>query len=596
MEIEDIAVYRFGPYRYEPAERRLTRNGDFLALTPKCFDVLWLLVQHRGHLLEKRELMQKVWSDSAVEDSNLTVAIAALRKVLNDSRELGRYIETVSKVGYRFTDNVEVSYERGAEATEKWRTLSDSEQANVCMACHQEIPSVAVLPFTDGSEFPDDYLADGITESIINALSQLAQLRVMARRSVFRFRHKDTDPQQAGRALGVQAVVVGNVVKKTDHLVVHVDLVDVANGCQLWGGSYHRPLSGIMEVQGDIAQEVVEKLRIKLHLTEKARLIERYTTSTEAYHEYLKGRYCLNKRDKKHFSKAVEFFKLAIKLDQNYALAYAGLAECYSMMTSYGELPSRDSTALIKAAVEKALAIDNELAEAYASLGHYTLFYDWEVARAAEIFETSIALKPNYVPSHHWYAHCLMIMSQFDQAMSELRIAATLDPLSLVSINTSIAAHLIFARKYDEAIEQCRRTIELEQGYYAVHAHLGFAYTQKGMFPQAIRSTQESLRLVEDLEVLSLLGYLYAVSGQRDEALKLVSRLKRLSGRRYVDPSHIAAIYIGLDDRDRAFAWLERAYEARSPSLVILSVDPRMDTLRPDRRFTELLQRVCNPT
>jgi tetratricopeptide (TPR) repeat protein len=186
-------------------------------------------------------------------------------------------------------------------------------------------------------------------------------------------------------------------------------------------------------------------------------------------------------------------------------------------------------------------------------------------------------------------------MSQFDQAMSELKIAAILDPLSLVSINTSIAAHLIFARKYDEAIDQCRRTIELEQGYYAVHAHLGFAYSQKGMLSQAIMSTQESLSLVEDLEVLSLLGYLYALSGKRNEALKLVARLKRLSKHRYVDPSRIAMIYVGLKDYDPAFAWLERAYEARSPSLVILSIDPRTDTLCSDPRFTDLLRRVGLP-
>jgi TolB-like protein/DNA-binding winged helix-turn-helix (wHTH) protein len=597
MVIEDAAVYRFGPFCYEPAERRLSRNEELLTLTPKCADVLWLLIQQRGHLVEKRHLMQRVWSDSTVEESNLTVAIATLRKILNDSRDLGQYIETVSKLGYRFTHEVEVSDGMGARSTsiERWRVPSGNNQANICIACYQEIPSVAVLPLIDESEFPDDYLADGITESIINALSQLIQLRVVARSSVFRLKHKDTNPRQAGLTLGVQSVVAGKVVKKKDHVVINVDLVDVASGCQLWGGSYHRPLADFLEVQEEISQEIVEKLRIKLRLIEKARLIKRYTTSSEAYHAYLKGRYCLNKRETKHFWKAIEFFRLAIRLDQNYALAYVGLADCYSMMNSYGELPSKDSIVHMKTAAEKALALDSDLAEAHASIGHFTLLYNWDIARAADFLRTSIALKPNYVQSHHWYAHCLMIMSQFDQAMSELKIAAILDPLSLVSINTSIAAHLIFARKYDEAIDQCRRTIELEQGYYAVHAHLGFAYSQKGMLSQAIMSTQESLSLVEDLEVLSLLGYLYALSGKRNEALKLVARLKRLSKHRYVDPSRIAMIYVGLKDYDPAFAWLERAYEARSPSLVILSIDPRTDTLCSDPRFTDLLRRVGLP-
>lgn len=590
-----MAVYHFGPYRFEPSERRLTRDGDVISLTPKCFDVLSLLVQHRGHVVEKREIMQMVWGDAAVEETNLTVTIATLRRALNDSRELRRYIETVSKLGYRFTSEVEVAPD-SEEKVVGFAPLSSPPQKLITEANDKRIHSIAVLPLSNaGGGGIGDHLIDGITESIIGALSKLPRLSVMAGRTVLRYKDKAIDPKRVGRNLGVQTVLMGNLEQDDSALTVKVELIDVANGWHLWSETYLHPLTDIDSLPAEIAKNIFEKLRAHLDTGDREEANKRYTSSTEAYNLYLKGRYCLSKRTIDNFWKATTYFKSAVDLDRDYALAYAGLADSYNMLNSYGALSPRASIIHMQAFAEKALSLDSGLVEVQASLGWLRLIYDWDVQGAAELLRIAVNQNPDYIPSRHWYAHCLMIMRRFDQAMDELRIAENLDPMSLVRIGTSIAAHLIFARKYDEAIAQCQKTLELEQGYHGLYAQLGFAHSLQGDYAAAIEAIQQTLEFTEELEVVALRGYVYGLSGQRDEAAKVLAHLEELSQRRYVDPSHLAMVHLGLQNKDEAFEWFEKAYEMKASSLVIFGIDPRLDPLRSDPRYEDLRRRIGLP-
>jgi serine/threonine-protein kinase len=459
----------------------------------------------------------------------------------------------------------------------------------------ETIDSIAVLPLVNESHDPTvDWLADGLTESIIYKLSQLPNLKVLARSTVFHYKGKDVDAAQVARELNVRAVLMGRVWQHGDDLTVSAELIDARDNRLLWGERYERKMTDVNSVQQEIARIVSEKLRQKLTGEEQKQLAKGNTQNTEAYQLYLKGRYYWNKRTGEAFKKSIEYFNQAIERDPNYALAYAGLADTYNLIPNYSAGSPQEFFPKAKAAAMKALEIDDTLTEAHTSLGDILFVYDWNFAGSSRELQRAIELNPNYATAHHWYGENLGNLGRFDEGLAELKRAQELDPLSLI-INADIGEVYIWARQYDKAVEQLRKTIEMDQNFYYAHWHLGLAYESKGSFQEAIAEYQKALQLEDDPWVRALLGHAYAASGKRDEALKVLNQLKETSKQRYVPAYGIAVVYAGLGEKDEAFRWLEKSYQDHANDLVILKVDPLLDSLHSDPRFADLVRRVGLP-
>lgn len=458
------------------------------------------------------------------------------------------------------------------------------------------ISSLAVLPLVNASADPNvEYLSDGITESIINSLAQLPQLRVMARSTVFRYKGREVDPQEVGRDLNVRAVLAGRALRVGDRLIIKTELVDTTDGAQIWGEQYNRSPSDILVVQEEIAKEISEKLQVKLTAQEQKRLIKRYTENTEAYEAYLKGRHYWNKRTVEDFKKGIEYFQQAIEKDPRYALAYAGLADSYILLATYNILPPTEAIPEARMAAMKALEIDDKLAEAYISLATIEGEHEWNWSIAEKEFKQAIKINPNYAIAHQWYGEYLVVMGRFDEALAAIKRAHQLDPLSLV-VNLALGDVFYYTRRYDEAIEQYGKTLEIDSNFAFAYSYLGSAYLQKALYAEAIAELEKARELSggEPL-IVAWLGYAFALAGEKDKARDMLDELKERSKREYISSYYLAIIYAGLDEKDQAFEYLEKAYEERSSWLPRLKAEPKFDSLRSDQRFADLLQRVGLP-
>ena len=455
------------------------------------------------------------------------------------------------------------------------------------------IDSIAVLPFENQSQEPDsDYLSDGMTESIINSLAQLPSLKVIARSSVFRYKGKATDPLQVGQELKVSAVLTGRLMKRGDNLLVSVDLIDVTNNKQLWGEQYERKFADMMSLQREIGREIVQNLRLRLSGAEQARYNKSYTANSEAYQLYLKGRFYWNKRTDEGVTKSIEYFQQTTEKDPNYALGYAGLSDAYNLLATLSDTAPRESFPKAKAAARRALELDDALAEAHVSLAAALVFYDRNLPEADREFRRALELNPNYATAHHWYgATYLTKLGRFDEAIAELKRAQDIDPLSLV-ISADLGNIYVQARQYDKAIEQLRKTIEMDQNFYLAHWLLGMAYEMKGSLREATLSYQTAKQLNDDPWVLSLLAHVSVASGKRDQALKILSELKQISKQRYVSAYGFAIIYAALGEKDQAFQWLEKSYDNGEARITRIKVDPLVDNLRSDSRLADLQRRI----
>jgi serine/threonine protein kinase/tetratricopeptide (TPR) repeat protein len=460
----------------------------------------------------------------------------------------------------------------------------------------RRISSVAVLPFVNvGGDPETEYLTDGITESLINSLSQLPELRVMSRSSAFRYKGMNVNPREVGRELGVEAVLEGRISQRGDNLSISVELVDARDDTHLWGKQYNRRLSDILSLQDEMARDFSQSMRLRLSGEEERRLVKRYTDNVEAYQLYLKGRYYWNRRTPDGFKKGLELFQQAIDTDPDYALAYAGLADSYAMLGDYSVLAPRDTFPRAEAAATTALRLDDNLAEGHTSLAFVKMAYQWDWAAADREFRRAIELNPNYATAHQWYASYLVMMGRFDESIREIKRAQELDPLSRI-INANLGLHYYYARKFDESVEQLKKTISLEETFFVPHQYLGRTYIQKGMYREALAELERARQLSNNApEVVASLGHAYAVAGRPADAQKALADLDEIAKERYVLPYFRAAVYTGLGDKDQAFAWLERAFEERHPGLVLVNIDPRFDTLRSDPRFVALLRRLGLP-
>ncbi len=457
----------------------------------------------------------------------------------------------------------------------------------------EAIDSVAVLPFVNTSTDPDtEYLSDGITETLIRQLSQIPQLKVMARSTVFRYKGRNIDPQKVGRDLDVRAVLTGRVSRRGETLTISMELMNVRDGSELWGVQYDRKLADILAVQEDIAREITDKLRLRLAGEEGRRLTGHSTENAEAYQLYLRGRYYWNKRTPDGIQKAIEYFQEAIEKDPSYALAYAGLADCYHVPAN--PLPPKQRMPQAKAAAMKALELDNTLVEAHTTLARVLYAYDWDWSGAEKEFKRAIELNPRYAPAHEWYGDNLSAIGQLREANAEEKRAQKLEPLSLV-INFEVALASYFSRDYNQAIDQFQKALELDPNFPPPHTYLPAAYEQKGMFEEAMAGFQRAIATTkgaDNILVMASLGHVYAVSGRKTEARKILAELQRLSEHSYVPAHDVALVYVGLGEKDKAFEWLDKAYEEHSFNLTHLKVEPRFDPLRSDPRFADLLRRI----
>ena len=452
--------------------------------------------------------------------------------------------------------------------------------------------SLAVLPFVNvGADPGTEYLSDGISESIINNLSQLPKLSVRSFSSVSRYRGKDVSPVAAGKELKVPVVLTGRLVKRGDEFAISAELIDVRHDRQIWGSQYTRKVADIMAIQEQISREISEKLQLRLSGEQKQRMTRHATEDSEAYQMYLQGRYYWNKRTLEGVQQSIDFFQQAIQKDSKYALAYAGQADAYALLGDLNVLPAREVTPKVKAAASKALELDDTLGEAHTSLA-FAKFREWDWAGAEREFKRAIELNGSYPTAHAWYGEYLMVLGRFDEALAEMNRANELNPLS-PAINLALGSRFYYARQYSQAIEQCQKTLAMDGGFLPAHVFLGRAYLQKTAYAEGLAEFRKALQLSDgDTNELAALGLGLATSHQEGEARKIVDQLKERSQQTYVQPMWVAVIYLALGNRDQAFDWIQKAFDDRSAWLVYLKVDPLFDGIRQDARFTDLMRRI----
>lgn len=620
-------VYEFREFRLDLGNKLLLRNGIPIPLAPKVFDTLTLLVERSGQLIEKDEFVRHLWPETFVEDAALAENISRLRRALGDA-ESQRIIATVPKRGYRFI--AEVRRVDGADTSEtaavpRQARLSPWHWPRLALLAASlllllgvtyvyfrrpvsgfsrgpavPIRSLAVLPLENLSRDPDqEYFADGMTDELITQLAKISSLRVISRTSVMRYKATQKPLPEIARELNVDAVVEGTVLRSAERVRVNAQVIQANPERHLWAERYDRPLGDVVNLQGELAREIAQAIRIKLTPQEQTRLADLPAVNREAYEAFLKGRYFWSKRTEETTKKAIEYFQQATEKDPHYALAFTGIADSYISL-ALGEalqevLPPKEAFPKARAAVDRALEIDETLAEARASLGHIKFQYDRDWSGAEKEFQRAIEVNPNYANAHQWYALQLMWMGRLDEALNQVKRAQELDPLALV-INANVGFILAGAQRYDQAVEQCHKTLEMDPNFALAHFRLGQIYILKGTYAEAIPELHKAIALSGGSPRASAeLGLAYAGLGKRSEALKLISGLKELSKRRYVSPFDFAVIYGGLGDKDRTLEWLEKAYAERSTSLNLLKMSPAFVNLQSEPRFTELVRRIGLP-
>jgi len=521
MNSEPKKTIHFAEFELDASKRRLLREGKPLMLKGKAFDMLVFLAENAGRVVSKEEIMNAVWENQFVEEANLTVQISALRKALGEDKDVPRLLVTIPGKGYEFIADIqngdedisiesrqtgrvvideEIEETRITEAKQFTKRKLQNRQAVFALAGlallitvgvvgfryfndppKTPINSLAVLPFVNqNNDINTEYLSDGLAESVIYSLSQIPELRVMSRNSSFRYKGKETDAKTIGSELNVQAILTGRIVQFGDTLSVSVDLVSANDNSVIWGERFTRQMSDVENLQTDIAQVTLQKLRLKLSGADEQRLKKPQTENSEAYQLYLTGRYHLNRLTDDGFLKGREYFGQAIDKDPNYALAYVGLADSYNMLSGWNALPPKEGFPKARVAATKALELDDELAEAHTALGTVKLFYDWDWQGAEREFRRAIEINPSYADAHQMYSFYLSATGRFDEALAEMRRAQELEPFSLVKI-AGIGEILYFQHQYDQAIEQYQKALEMDPNSGFAHWAIGNAYVNKGI-------------------------------------------------------------------------------------------------------------------
>jgi len=610
MSLEFLPVqgdFKIGEWLVSPAVNLISRNGDSARVEPKAMQVLVYLSAHPG-VVSKEQLISAVWPDVFVTDDVLPGCISALRKAFQDNARQPRIIETIHKSGYRLLLPVEPVSTNGnklslpaAVPESLWRRIR-AHPLSLVLAVTVLVPlavagvlrfssrtsydSLAVLPFLNpDSDSASQYLSDGIAEQVVNDLSQLQTLKVMAWSTVSRYRQPQLDVRRVGSDLKVKAVLTSRLHREADRVVVETELVDVASGSQLWGQRSERAKADVSGLQRQLSQDIAANLRLRLTGTDQLKIQRKPDTSPEAYELYLKGRYFWNKRSKAGMQQSIVHYEQAIRSDPHFALAYAGLADSYNLLDDWGKTPPRDSFPKARAAAEKAIALDDSLAEAHVSLAMVRASYDWDWTGAEQEFHRAIELNPNYGTAHQWYGLLLASLGRFPEAEREVRRAQQLEPLSPI-INMGVAEVFTWERRYDDAIVEYKKLLELDPSFDGAYGNLAEVYAAKGLYPEALAKWKEKCALTGETGFARDLDRLYARSGYPGilRAELNFDLAARASGG-YSNPVGIAEMYAALGDTSRAFEWLQKAYEEHSSGMQFLATDAHFDSIRSDPRF-----------
>jgi DNA-binding winged helix-turn-helix (wHTH) protein/TolB-like protein/tetratricopeptide (TPR) repeat protein len=637
-------LYEFGDFRLDPVRHRLFRGGELVPLSPKAIEALTVLVQNPGRLLERETLMETLWPETIVEDANLTVAVSQLRKAINENGDLGEFIQTIPRIGYRFVGDVrEVVQERAplrdvqlAESNGapllSTQSLPDQSQALVASAKRERAPlprmalaaasllvlaligwllflvrspklpgateqvkTMAVLPLKMINSDPtDEYLGIGLADALITQLGRIPQLIVRPTSAVQKYAEtRPQDPLRAGRELRVEAILDGTAQREANNFRVTVRLLRVGDGAVLWSGKFDEKFADVFTVQDSISQEVAAALIWNLSPADRKLLTKRHTDNVQAYHLYLKGRYFWNKRTPAGLEQSLAYFRQAIDLDPTYALAYSGLADCYAVLGWYSNHSFDETFPKAKALAEKALEIDSDLADPHATLGLALHSYYLAWARAENEYKRALELNPNYATAHQWYGWYLIEVGRRDESVQEMKRALELDPVSL-QINGDLGAVLLDAYRPDEAIKYLKAALEMDQDSPEAHFTLGRAYRQKGDFEQSITELERARELSHDRpDVLSHLGNAYALAGKTAKAMSILSQLSATPKENYGSPYHLAIVFVGLGEREKALAALEAAVSQGDSGLLAgLKADPTFDPLRNEPRFQKILMSI----
>lgn len=608
-------IYQFGPFQLDTAEQTLSREGQPVALTGKAFQTLLVLVENCGRTLTKDDLLSKVWPDTFVEELTLAQNISTLRKALGDDKSDSKYIQTIQRKGYRFIAPViqldELRDEQsptGVPAKKKpgwvipvFGLLILAVAAGIYffrgttwnVSQGAQVKSIAVLPFKplsggDG----DEALQLGMADALITKLSNVKQIVVRPTSSILKYSNTTPDPLAAGREQLVDALLEGKVQRSGERIRVTVQLIRVSDGQPLWADTFDETFTNIFEVQDSISQEVARRLVVQLTGEEQRQLAKRYTDNAEAYQLYLKGRFFWNKFNEDGLNKAIDNFKQAIAIDPNYALAYTGLSVSYNVQGALGVVPPAQTWTDARWTAEKAVALDDSLAEAHSALGGVKLLYEWDWPAAERELKRALELNPNYAEAHELLGYYYWVTGQLETAFAELRRAQELAPATTI-ITLDVAQAFYYQGRYDECLEMSAKARELDPDFLPSLFLTGQAYERKGMYAKVITECESAIKKYgRQPPILAALGFAYGASGKRREAEAIVNEMESSWRRHYFSPVNIALVYTALGNKDRAFFWLAKGVEASDPQMIWLRTEPQFESIHADPRFHALFQRM----
>lgn len=581
-----MKIFKFRNCYLNPAERRVLKDGNYLDLTTKSFDILKLLIENGGETVTKDEILGQVWNGSFVEEGNLAVHISKLRRLLDETKNQP-FIETVQGSGYRFVAPVQE-----VNPTD-WEKIS----ASVAPLPQNKGPrewifdSIAVLPLQNESQDPEiEYLADGLTESFINSLSHFSNLKVIARNTVFRYKNKNADAKQVGETLGVATVLTGRIRLIKDRLTIGIELTKTEDGTQLWGAHFNRDFTDIFEIQESIISEILEKLKSEISNASKKHSANLITKNSESYRLYLKGKYLLDKRTEESIYKAIDCFQKSISFDPINIYSYTEVIEAYGQLYVSGFMPYSEFSNKIQPFLNTMGELNDSIDVVQTMYGRIT-YFDWKLVESEKHLQYAIRLNPSCLIAHYRYAGLLIAIGKYSKVLQELNLIIQIDPLSFKSY-LNIGRAFYRMGQYETALIYLHDALDLEPNNYEALAVLGATLAELGNYEEALNIFQKSLESHYNIEIISMFGYIRALQGKKSEAYEIIKQIQSQLNRNYEFSTILSRIFIALGENEKAYELLEQAFEKHEADLIAIISDPRLLKVIKEPKFKELIKRI----